>query len=134
MKKEFLLIGIVISVVAVLIFLLVIPQNTDGTKTEETAEPTTTSLFTDDEIVFNATVLKNEGTSLLVEPEEGSSVYKTSDKFSIALLGALLVDSSLKEISVDDFKPNNRVEITFTGGIRESYPAQVSAIRVKKIS
>ncbi len=66
---------------------------------------------------FEAKVLEVYEKSILVEPIDGSSASKSADK----------IDVSIADISVDfELVENGIVGITYTGGIAESYPAQIS--------
>lgn len=74
---------------------------------------------------FRATVLEVEEISLLVEPEEGSDELLSADKIIVYLSDAELVDGDNREITVDNINTGGQVEISYTGGIAESYPAQI---------
>ncbi|EEG79085.1 DUF3221 domain-containing protein [Dethiobacter alkaliphilus] len=74
---------------------------------------------------FTATVLENEDTSLLVEPDEGSAELSSADRIFVYVGEAELVDAQGREISVGDIESGMRVEIYYTGGVAESYPAQI---------
>ena len=66
---------------------------------------------------FRATVLEFKGSSVLVQPVEGESELRSSDKISFGT-------TDLEEI---DAEVGSVVEVSYTGGIMESYPAQISA-------
>ncbi len=68
---------------------------------------------------FVATVLELGGTSALVQPVEGEIELGSSDRISIGI-------TDLGDI---DVQVGSEVEIFYTGGIMESYPAQVNAIK-----
>jgi len=78
-----------------------------------------------EEISFNANVLENGQSYLLVEPEDGSQELSSADKISISLGKATLVNANGDEIKVDDIKEGDRVQIFYDGQIAESYPAQI---------
>lgn len=79
-----------------------------------------------EKISFNATVLENNGNSILVKPEEGSSELNSSDKIFVRVR----VDNAvLKELS--EFTEGSKVKITYDGMIMESYPAQINAYKVE---
>lgn len=78
-----------------------------------------------DEVSFEAVVLENEGTSLLVEPVEGSEELRSADKIVVYLSAAVLQDSLKREITVDDIDSGDKVQIDYDGMIAESYPAQI---------
>ncbi len=79
-----------------------------------------------DAVIFTATVLENNKTSLLVEPNQGEDELKSSDKIIVRVPqdGAVLKDLS-------EFKQNSSVKITYNGTIMESYPAQINAYNVE---
>ncbi len=68
---------------------------------------------------FVATVLEQSSTSVLVQPLEGEVELSSSSQFSIHT-------ENLEDIGAD---VGAEVEIFYTGGIMETYPAQVHAIR-----
>ena len=79
-----------------------------------------------EEVSFNATVLENNGNSILVKPEEGSPELNSSDKIVVRVP----VDNAvLKELS--EFTEGSKVKITYNGMIMESYPAQINAYNVE---
>ena len=67
---------------------------------------------------FIATVLEINGASVVVEPVADSAILKSSDKVSFGI-------SELEEIEVE---VGSVVKVIYTGGVMESYPAQVHAI------
>ena len=79
----------------------------------------------EEDISFNATVLENDQSFLLVEPESGSSELSSADKISVSLAKTTLVNADGEEIRVDDIKEGDRVQIFYDGQIAESYPAQI---------
>ncbi|HHZ01453.1 MAG TPA: DUF3221 domain-containing protein [Tissierellia bacterium] len=76
-------------------------------------------------VSFNATVIENHGTSILVKPEEGSSELNSSDKIVVRVP---LNNAQLKDLS--EFTEGSKVKITYDGIIMESYPAQINAYDV----
>lgn len=70
---------------------------------------------------FVATILEINGSSVLVEPIEGERERLSSDKITFGI-------DDLEKI---DVKAGDLVEVTYTGVIMESYPAQIRAIRWK---
>lgn len=74
------------------------------------------------EYSFNATVLKVNETSALVEPFADEDEIKSSDQISFGI-------SELPNI---DAKVGDFVKVTYTGGIMESYPAQINAVNWEK--
>ena len=73
------------------------------------------------EYQFNATILELSDTTALVEPLEDEDERRSSDKISFDLKG--LDDIEAKVGSV--------VEVTYAGGMMESYPAQIKAVSWK---
>lgn len=67
---------------------------------------------------FVATVLEINGTSVVVQPVADSAVLMSTDKVSFGT-------SDLEKIEVE---VGCVVKVTYTGGVMESYPAQVHAI------
>lgn len=82
--------------------------------------------FGDKVETFNAVVLENKKTSLLVEPVEGENELRSSDKITVSVVkdGAVFEDLSA-------FKAGSTVKITYDGTIMESYPAQIRAMKVE---
>ena len=72
---------------------------------------------------FKATVIEINGNSVMVEPLEGESELKSSDRITFNIADLEKLDLTLGSI----------VEITYTGEIMESYPAQIRAISWKII-
>lgn len=78
-----------------------------------------------EKVAFNATVIENKGTSLLVNPDEGSSELNSSDKIVVRVP---VDNATLKDLS--EFPEGSKVKITYNGMIMESYPAQINAYDV----
>lgn len=74
---------------------------------------------------FVATVLEIQDVSLLVEPGEGSPELNSADRIVVSVKDAILINSEGTEITLDDLEGGKQVEIFYTGGIAESYPAQI---------
>lgn len=83
-----------------------------------------------DQIRFSATVLESNGT-LLVEPRKDSMEYRSSDKIAVHTEDAVLLDSLGKKIVLSKIQVGQTVEITYSGVMRESYPAQIYAYEIK---
>ena len=66
---------------------------------------------------FHATILEINGSSALVQPVEGESELRSSDKISFGTTDLEDIDAEVGSV----------VEVSYIGGIMESYPAQVSA-------
>lgn len=67
---------------------------------------------------FVATVLEINGTSVVVQPVADSAILMSTDKVSFGT-------SDLEKIEIE---VGSVVKVTYTGGVMESYPAQVHAI------
>lgn len=71
------------------------------------------------ETAFTATVLEAGDGYLLVEPVEGDPMLATADRIQV----------STKDVELPDgVTEGNKVTITFSGGVMESYPAQISDV------
>ncbi|HKM02035.1 MAG TPA: DUF3221 domain-containing protein, partial [Sedimentibacter sp.] len=79
-------------------------------------------------VSFNAVVIENNGNSILVNPEEGSTELNSSDKIVVRVP---VDNATLKDLS--EFTEGKKVKITYDGMIMESYPAQINAYDVEKI-
>jgi len=114
MRRNIILIAS-IAVVAAIIYFYINTNNDDNSKTEM--------------VKFNAAVLENNGTSLLVKPVENEDELNSSDKIVIRIPqdGAVLKDLS-------EFTVGSHVEITYDGMIMESYPAQINGYEVRSIN
>lgn len=81
-----------------------------------------------EKVTFNAVVIENNSTSLLVNPVEGSSELNSSDKIVVRVP---VNNAILKDLS--EFTVGIVVKITYDGMIMESYPAQINAYNVEKV-
>ncbi|BCJ94083.1 hypothetical protein acsn021_16520 [Anaerocolumna cellulosilytica] len=84
------------------------------------------------EVTFQATVLAAD-TSLLVQPVEGSSELRSSDKIVVSYKDNTLYGTEGKSIPLEQLEPGDTIEIIYNGLIMESYPAQITADSVKVI-
>ena len=66
---------------------------------------------------FRAEVLEVGSGWILVKPLEGEPELRSADKITVSLRSVQ---------SVPTIKPGDRVEITYSGSIQETYPAQIS--------
>ena len=80
---------------------------------------------TDEGNTFVATVLENNETYILVEPVEGSTELNSADRIVVYISDAILVDVQDKGITISDINVGKQVEVSYNGGIAESYPAQI---------
>ncbi|MGD9567223.1 MAG: DUF3221 domain-containing protein [Sedimentibacter sp.] len=110
-KSMFLIISLIIVG-----FLIIFIANYFGNNTNENTE----------KVTFNATVIENKGTSILVNPEEGSPELNSSDKIVVRVP---IDNATLKDLS--EFTEGSKVIITYNGMIMESYPAQINAYDVE---
>ncbi len=79
-------------------------------------------------VTFNAVVIENNGTSLMINPVEGSSELNSSDKIVVRVP---VDNATLKDLS--EFTVGTIVKITYNGMIMESYPAQINAYNVERV-
>ena len=81
---------------------------------------------------FQAELLEG-GDSLLVAPNADSNEVKSSDKISVHLGSAVIVDESGTSISSEDLRVGDILLISYDGVIAESYPAQITADRIERV-
>jgi len=74
------------------------------------------------EFGFNATILEINGNSVIVEPHEDEQERNSASQISFGITDLPNIDAK-----VGDF-----VKIIYTGGIMESYPAQINAVKWEK--
>ncbi len=79
----------------------------------------------DDGNTFVATVLENNESYILVEPVKGSAELGSADRIVVYISDAILVDVQDKGITISDINVGKQVEVSYNGGIAESYPAQI---------
>lgn len=77
----------------------------------------------DDRSVFQATVVELYETSCLVEPAEGSWEAQSADRIVVPTDEAFAADAAVGDL----------VEITHSGDLMESYPAQLGQVYGIKI-
>ncbi|NLZ38740.1 MAG: DUF3221 domain-containing protein [Firmicutes bacterium] len=75
---------------------------------------------------FTATVLENNETSILVQPEANATEAKSADKITISLKDAVILDINETKTNVSEIKVGKKIEISYDGVIAESYPAQIN--------
>lgn len=78
---------------------------------------------------FLAEIIESDGT-LLVTPDKETAEYLSSDKISVAVREAEIIDDEGNVLDIDMLKPGDKVRIFYNGIIAESYPAQISADKV----
>lgn len=105
----------------------------NGNVTDDADTPNNGDTSEDDSnIIFKAEVIET-GNSLLITPDQESNEYKSSDKISVSLNDAKLMNQEDKEISKEDIKVGDIIEVTYNGVIMESYPAQITASSIKVV-
>ena len=72
------------------------------------------------QVSFSAIVVEVNGTQLIVCPDEGSAELRSADRISV----------SIKTVSEGEpeFAVGDRVSITYSGEIMETYPAQLGGV------
>ncbi len=75
--------------------------------------------YTETEHSFLAVIVEHNGSSVVVKPFDGEEELRSSDKISFSIT------------ALDDIEPcvTDRVRVYYTGGIMETYPAQINATR-----
>ncbi|MDF2484985.1 MAG: hypothetical protein K0R46_1153 [Herbinix sp.] len=81
---------------------------------------------------FRAEVIEG-GTTLLITPSEESNEARSSDKMSVSLNGATIVNEVGESITAEDLQAGDILMITYNGMIAESYPAQIGATKIEKV-
>lgn len=87
------------------------PESSDDAGDQEGVQVTETA--------FTATVLEAGDGYLLVEPVEGDPMLATADQIQVSTKGVEVPDGVTE---------GSKVTITFSGGVMESYPAQISDV------
>jgi hypothetical protein len=100
-------------------------KNSDATNNENASEG-------DSNTIFKAEVIET-GNSLLIAPDQESNEYKSSDKISVSLNDAKFMNQDGEEITKEDLKVGDIIEVTYNGVILESYPAQITAANIKVV-
>ena len=72
---------------------------------------------------FYGKILEVSSSYIIVEPNEKEEERKSSDKFHIELKNNNTI-----------YKVGTNVKITYVGGIRESYPAQIDTTKIEVVS
>lgn len=116
----FLVLGIGVGVVYKIIEKDVIDRETFDFKTDINSSNDTVS---HDEHSFYGKILKVSSSYIIVEPNEKEEERKSSDKFYIELKN----DNTI-------YKAGTNVKITYVGGIKESYPAQIGTTKIEIVS
>ena len=73
---------------------------------------------------FEATIIEAKEDYIIVRPDEGTTELKSSDKIRIKI--------TRPTSGINDFYvAGNKIIITYNGNINESYPAQITAIKIE---
>ena len=73
---------------------------------------------------FIATIIEAKEDYIIVRPDEGTTELKSSDKIRIKI--------TRPTSGINDFYvTGNKIIITYNGNINESYPAQITAIKIE---
>ncbi len=115
-----LVLGIGASVVYKIIEKDVTDRETFDFKTDTNGSNDTVS---HDEHSFYGKILEVSSSYIIVEPNEKEEERKSSDKFHIELKNNNTI-----------YKVGTNVKITYVGGIRESYPAQIDTTKIEVVS
>ena len=76
---------------------------------------------------FEAVILEIDEDSILVEPAEGEDIRSSADR-------VMLSRSALEAEETEDLEEGDEVRVFFSGGVMESYPAQVGDLeRIERI-
>ena len=87
---------------------------------------TNVNINTEGQYPFVGTIIETNDNSIIVEPEEGTNERKSSDKISMKI--------TRPTNGVNDFYvKGNKVKVTYNGIIKETYPAQISAINIELV-
>lgn len=81
---------------------------------------------------FRGEVIEN-GTALLITPDEDSNEARSSDRISVGVDGAFLLDEEGKGITAGQLQTGDILMITYNGVIAESYPAQITASKLERV-
>jgi hypothetical protein len=130
------------AVVMILIFTLTGCGTIDGNTKVDTEPGSVSDVNNDDSgndnmqsdkqpSTFQAEVIE-AGDHLLITPDKDSNEMKSSDRIAVGLNQASITDEDGNTITAADLKPGDYLEITYDGGIAESYPAQISASEIQR--
>ena len=81
---------------------------------------------------FQGEVIEN-GTTLLITPNEDSNEARSSDKISVGLDAATLVDETGESITANELQIGDILVIAYNGVIAESYPAQIDVTKIERV-
>ena len=86
----------------------------------------------EEQFKFKAEVME-AGKGLLVTPDQESNEYRSSNKISVGASDAKFTNQDSNDITMQDLKPGDILEITYNGIILESYPAQITASAIEVV-
>ncbi len=86
----------------------------------------------EEQFSFRAEIIES-GDVLLITPSEESNEARSSDKISVNVAGAVLMDENGATIKTEHLIAGDILVITYNGMIAESYPAQITATKVEKV-
>jgi hypothetical protein len=105
----------------------VVPNIEDDSQSDQTPVGDGEELYS-----FRAEIMEG-GDTLLITPSEDSNEARSSDKISVNVTTAVLVDETGTTIKTEDLVVGDILVITYNGVILESYPAQITATKVEKV-
>ena len=89
------------------------------------------TFWKDNTVVFIGTVLENNDTSLLVEPQAGL-MNNSADKISVSIKSTTIVDEN-RDITVEQIRVGDRIEITYNGQIAKATISIHKCYKIKLI-
>lgn len=104
-----------------------IPETKDAPRSDQAPYGGREELYS-----FRAEIIE-VGEALFITPSKDSNEIKSSDKISINLTGAALIDEDGEAITKEELVTGDILVITYNGVIAESYPAQITATKVEKV-
>lgn len=96
--------------------------------TEKTTQKTTESTApVSGKGSFTAQIESFSGSMMIVAPDAGTSERSSADKISFSVSGINVTDANGKAVKADDVQNFSAAKIAYSGGIKETYPAQINA-------
>ncbi len=86
-----------------------------------------------EKVSFQATILENQGTYLVVQPDKNSQENSSADIIHVSVSEAKLLDEKAEEVTIEEFEIDMEINIQYNGMIAESYPAQIHKVYEIKI-
>jgi len=78
-----------------------------------------------DKTTFSATIMRVDDRAILVRPAQETGEYKSADLISVGLSDTEMTDAKGGALTMSALSVGLRVDITYSGVILESYPAQI---------